>query len=112
MRQIVQGEQQTFVIQLSRKQDNVQFPFDLTGYTEIQVCFKSNTTIVEKDTSSDVTVVGPDTDGKIQAILQVADTESFQTGKGDIEVVVTKPAGEVTKWQIPNSFQVSEAICP
>ena len=117
MREIVQGEREIFVIQLGQKDSGgVVRPFDLTGNTEISVCWKAESTIVQKNrvaATIGVIVVGADTDGKIQGTLEVADTDSFpQTSNGSIEIIVTKAGGDVTKWQIDNAFQVLTKICP
>ena len=117
MREVIQGEQETFTINLTQTKTlsdgtKVVSPFDLTSNTEIEVCFKVSTIKVTKlKTLTEVSVIGADTDGKIQASLEVADSDSFQAGNGDIEIVVTKPAGAVTKFQILNGFQVVTKIC-
>lgn len=117
MRTIVQGEKETFTINLTEKESLsdgtiLTKPFDLTGFTEIEVCFKVDTIKVsKKQTAAEVAVIGADTDGKIQTSLEIANTDSFQVGDGSIEIVITKAAGDVTKFQILNSFQIAAKIC-
>lgn len=117
MRTIIQGEKETFTINLTEKESLsdgtiLTKPFDLTGFTEIEVCFKVGTTIKSKKlTLAEVSVIGLDTDGKIQVALEVADSNGFGVGQGSIEVVITKAVGDVTKFQILNSFQIVQKFC-
>ena len=107
---IIQGEKQTVTIELtSQKSGN---KFDLTGATEIVVCFVAGTTVIQKLLSlSEVTVVSA-LNGEITADLLVADTDTLPaTTDGKVEVQVTFGAGDVRKAQILNAFTVAAKFC-
>ena len=112
MIEIIQGEKQIFNINLKSKKTGL--PLDLTGNTEIEVCFKSGDIIIsKKKTDSKVSVVGDVKLGQITTTLLIADTPLLPpTSEGAIEVVVTKGAGEVEKSQDLNAFSVVAGICP
>lgn len=118
MKEVIRGEKEKFSISLIEQTklsdgSKVQKAFDLTGYTEIQVNFKSGSTSVSKTFTADpseVSIVGADTDGKIETNLEIADSGSLEVGFGSIEIVVTKAADEVTKFQLLNSFQVISSL--
>lgn len=117
MRTVIQGEKEVFTINLTETETlgdgtKVTKPFDLTGNTEIEVCFQVSPSKISKTlTGAEVSVIGVDTDGKVQTAMEVADSDAFAVGDGNIEVVVTKGVGEVTKFQILNSFQIAAKIC-
>jgi len=117
MREVIQGEKEVFRINLTvkDKNTNITSPYSLVGQTEISVCFKVGTTILQKNRVAvpiGVVVIGPEVDGVIEATMDVAESDGFAAGDGDIEIVETKGAGVVKKFQIPNAFQVLEKICP
>ena len=108
--EIIQGEQQPFTIDLVSKATGK--PFDLTGYDEITVCFKSESTIVTKDTSSGVSVLGDEKLGQITGTLETTDTTTMPaTSHGHIEVAVDFGGGDIKKAQLLNKFIVIESIC-
>ena len=110
MIKIIQGEQQPFTIDL--KSAETGKPFDLTGYSEITVCFKAGSSLVSKDTSSGVSVVGDPMLGQISGTLEVADTSSLtSTASGSIEVTIDFGGGNIKKTQILNEFSVSQTLC-
>ena len=111
MLKIIQNEKQSFSISL--KSEASGGPFDLTGNTEIRVCFKSGevVTILTK-TGAEITVDGDPLLGIISGALTVAQTGAMGVvGSGVIEVEVTKGAGEVTKTQILGAFSVTASVC-
>jgi len=107
---VIQGEKQSFTINLKQPSGS---PFDLTGFTEITVCFKAGSTVVQKlESLAEVSVVGADTLGTITVDLAIADSDSFSpTGEGHIEVHVAFSASDVRKTQILNAFQVTAKLC-
>ena len=111
MIEIIQGEKQTVNIDLVSKTTGK--PFDLTGATEIKVCFKAGSTTVSKLLSlAEVSVVGNALLGQITTDLSTTDTDSMtQTSKGDVEVTVDYGSGNVKKAQIQDTFKVTEKIC-
>jgi len=112
MVEVIQGEKQAFTVNVVKK-GTTTVPFDLTGFTEITVCFKVGSSVVVKtETGGDVAVVGDPLLGQISVSLTVADTSAMAPGNGDIEVDVEKGAGENTKSQSLDSFIVVASICP
>lgn len=111
MLDIIQGEKQPFEFNLTSKKSGG--PFDLTGNIEIEVCFKSGTTIVtKKKTLSEITVVGSPELGQISGDLEVADTDSLpSTENGDVEIKIDFGGGDIKKAQILGAFKVTEKIC-
>jgi len=118
MKPVIQGAQVPFTINLTETKNQngvkVTTPFDLTGNTEIEVCFKVGSTVVskKKTVGAGVLIIGAEIDGKISSTLEIADSDGFAPGDGDIEIFETKGAGVVTKFQILKAFQVIEKICP
>lgn len=116
MKKIIQGEKKIFTIRLTVKDDDgISKAFNLETNTEITVCFKTRSTTVIKNrvaVTVGVIVVGAEKDGKIQATLEVTDINTLDVTKGDIEIVVTKPSNDITKFQIINGFEIFKAICP
>lgn len=110
--EIIQGEKQTVNINVKSKLTGQ--PFDFTGATEIVICFKSSSVVIQKKlTDTDVSVVGDPKLGQLTTALQVADTDSLPvTQNGHIEIVETKAVGEVSKAQILDGFTVLAKICP
>jgi len=108
--EIIQGEKQDFAFNLKSKSTGNRF--DLTGFSEIKVCFKSGTTLVEKlESLAEVTVVSA-ADGQITTSLSVADTDSFaKSDDGDVEIHVDFGGGDVKKSQILGAFFVTEKLC-
>jgi len=116
MKTVIQGEKATFNISLAtRDDDGILRPLDLTGLVEAdsKVCWQAGSTKKEKVFSdADITVTAPATLGKLVAILDVAETLLFPAGSiGDIEIIVDKGAGDVTKAQILESWRSLEKIC-
>ena len=112
MIEIIQGEKQPITIDLVSSKTGKRI--DLTGNTEITVCFQAGSTLISKTkTATEVVVVGDPADGQITADLQVADTDSMPTtSSGSIEVVIDFGSGDVRKSQILEAFQVIQKICP
>lgn len=115
MKKLVQGEKAEFTFQLATKSKaGLVKPFDLSTNTEITVRFRAGSTTLAKNRVANpvgVVVLGFDADGKIQATLAVADTDAMpKTTSGLVEVVVTKPGGDVRKFQLKNAFQVDEKL--
>ena len=111
MLNIIQGEKQTVIIDLVSSKTGKRT--DLTGNTEIKVCYVAGTTVVEKTkTATQVTVIGDEEDGQIQADLQVADTDSMPpTSEGHIEISIDYGSGDIRKSQILNAFSVASKLC-
>jgi len=107
---IIQGEKQPFELNLSSLKNGTAF--DLTGFTDITVCFKiGSTTIEKKESDGDVTVVS-EPRGEISTFLTVADTDSLTPGTdGAIEVLVDFGGGDIKKAQDLNAFKVVAKIC-
>lgn len=117
MREIKQGEQSVFIINLTETRTlndgtKITTPYDLTNFTEIEVCFQVGSTIISKlQTGGKVSVVGPAIDGKITTTMLIADSAGFEIGNGDIEIKETKTDPEVQKFQLLGSFQIVKGIC-
>ncbi len=113
MIEIIQGEKQPYELDLTSKETGTNF--DLTGVTDIIVCFRSgSTTVIKKKSLAEVVVVGNPVLGQISGDLLIADTNSLPaTEQGDIEVVIdVDGAGDIQKAQKLGSFTVTEGICP
>jgi len=114
MIQVIQGERQPFIIDLESEKTGK--PFDLTGFTEIQVCFKAGTTVISKLESvpaDNVAVVGGPTNGQISAELAAVDSDTLAaTSGGQIEVIISFSATNIQKTQILDAFAVLDKICP
>ena len=116
IKKVVQGAKANFDINLGIKDSTgIVRPFDLSGHTNPtpKVCWEAGGVKVEKElTSSDITILGDDTAGQINAVLTPTETLTFPAGTiGDVEVVVDKGSGNVTIFQQLQSWQVVEAIC-
>lgn len=115
VREVIQGEQETFVFTLTTKDKNtgITSPYDLTGNTEISCCFKVSSTVAQVNrVAAPAQVTELDlTGGKIQAVLETADTDGLPQGIGSVEITVTKAGGVVKKWRIDDLFQVKEKFC-
>jgi len=111
MIEVIQGEKQTVNIDLVSKTSGK--PFDLTGASEIKVCFKSGSTIITKLLSLlEVSVVGDPLLGQITTDLSTTNTDAMTaTNKGDIQVTVDYGAGNVKKAIINEAFSVTTKIC-
>lgn len=109
MKQVIQGESETFTINLGvRGSDGITRPFDLTGQTSIRMCFKHSGGVIEKTAS----VVGAESDGKVTSTLSTADTAVMvASDSGTIETEVVQPSA-TTKFRSENAFQVIASICP
>lgn len=107
---VIQAERQSFTIKL-RDQDGD--PFDLTGFSEITVCFVAGSTVVTKtQTGAEVSVVGSDELGVISTALTTTDSDSMpKTSQGNIEVQIDFGGGDVRKTQFFGAFKVSEKLC-
>jgi len=46
-----------------------------------------------------------------QRARNAADSDTFSASNGDIEIIVTKSATDITKFQLLNSFRIVEKIC-
>lgn len=94
MLEIIQGEKQTVKPDLTSRK--TQKAFDLTGFTEIEVCFKAESTIIKKLESLGEVVVVDALKGEITTDLLVAETTTLPpTEEGIIVVTVTFGAGDV-----------------
>ena len=113
MIQVIQGERQEFTIDLTSEKTGNKF--DLTGFSEIKVCFKAGTTIIEKLESvpaDNVSVVSA-INGQISAELSVADTDAMTAANdGAIEIEIDFGGGDIKKVQILSAFNVVNKICP
>ena len=111
MLEIFQGEDQSATIDLESKKTGK--PFDLTGATEIEVCFIGGTTIIKRLLSlSEVSVVGSPLNRQISTSLTAAQTATLVvTQAGNIQVRITQPGG-VSMVQILNAFAVKADLCP
>lgn len=108
---VIQGERKPWTIDLTSSKTGK--PFDLTGNTEIKVCFQAGSTTIELlKTLAEVTVVGLDELGQISGELTTTQSDSLTpTTEGNIEVHVTFGAGDVRKAQLINAFTVTAKIC-
>jgi len=110
--EIIQGEKQPYNIDLTSKASGK--PFDLTGVSDITVCFKTDAIVIEKTLGAlEVSIVGDPQLGQITGNLLVADTDSMTpTTEGQIEIQIdVDGAGDIKKSQILNGFIVLEKIC-
>lgn len=114
MKTIIQGEKETFTIQLAVKDAETEVirPYDLTGNTEITVHFKVGTSLTTKNrvaATVGVVILGADIDGKIKGTLEASDTALMpKSGTGFIEIKVNKGSGEIKKFRIEQAFQMQE----
>ena len=98
--EIIQGEDRTVAngrpITLKLEGEDSGDALDLTGATEIEVCFKTDTADVVKTlTGSDVVIVLPATLGKITVDLPSTDTLSLKVGfDQSFQAKVTKAGGK------------------
>jgi len=117
MKKVIQGTRDVFDIDLGVKESGgiITRPFDLTGIVEAdsKICWQAGSTKIEKTFSdADVSIIGADADGMVQGILDVVETGSFPADEvGVIEIVIDKGAGDVTKFQVLDAFQVVSKIC-
>ncbi len=111
MLKIIQNERQPFTINLVSESNN-GLPFDLTGYSEITVCFKAGTTVTTlTETGARITVVEAKI-GQISGALTQAETDAMSVvTSGLIEIAVDFGGGDVRKTQIVNSFSVTAKVC-
>jgi len=109
--EVIQGEEQLFNIDLTSQK--TQRPFDLTGNTEIKVCFDSEGTVVQKTkTATEVTVVGSPLLGQISVTLLAADTTTLPfTKNGLIIVTVLFASSGPKKAKLKPAFTVAEDTC-
>jgi len=115
MLDIVQGEKQPWAItvQTKNKTTGKTSPLDLTGFTEITVCFKTGVGLVTlTETGARVTVDNAVL-GEISGDLLVAETDAMEAPieDGSAEVVVDFGAGDVRRSIILNSHRTTEKIC-
>lgn len=117
MKKVIQGSREVFDIDLGVREAGgiITRPFDLTGMVDAdsKICWQAGTTKIEKNfEDADVSVIGALKDGMVQGILDVTETGSFPADEvGVIEIVIDKGAGDVTKFQVLEAFQVVPKIC-
>ena len=119
MKKVFQGAREVFDIDLGVKDtctgSDITRPFDLTGFVpaDSKICWRAGTTQIEKAFDDpDVAVIGVDTAGMVQGILDIDETASFPKDEvGDIEILIDKGAGDITRFQVLDGFQVIGKIC-
>jgi len=119
MKEVIQKAREVFDIDLGLQDltSGSQFidRFDLTGIVlaSSKICWKAGSTKKEKAFDDpDVSIIGDITKGQVQGILDTTETDSFPAEElGSIEVLIDKGAGDVTKFQLLDSFQVKAKIC-
>lgn len=109
--EVIQGEKQTFNIDLTSKKTGK--PFDLTGNTEIEVCFKAGETVIsKKKTLTEVTVVGDAQLGQISTDLSTTDSATLPVvSNGLIVVSIDFGGGLVKKAIFECAFTVKADPC-
>jgi len=114
MLDIIQGEQQPWAFQVTTKNKSTgkTRPLDLTGFEEITVCFKTESTVITKLESTGDVTVDDLIFGEISGFLEVAETNGMAaTEDGSVEVAVDFGGGVVKKSIITQSHRVTEKIC-
>lgn len=119
MKKVFQGSREVFDIDLGVKDNctdvEITRPFDLTGIVlaDSKICWKAGTTKLEKAFDDpDVSIIGADTAGMVQGVLDIVETGNFPKDEvGDIEVLIDKGAGDITRFQVLGAFQVIGKIC-
>ena len=114
MLSFIQGEAKKWSLNLTTvNEDTGQESFlDLTGATEISVCFKSGTHLLTKLLSTAEITVDVPLEGKISGTNLIADTTAMsETTSGTVSVAVTYSATDVKKSIILNSHKVIADPC-
>lgn len=110
MLNIIQNERKPWSLTLK---DSNGAPFDLTGATNVLVCFKADNTVIELNLAPDARVVIDNAVlGKISGYLTQAETDTMPaTNKGDLEISADFGGGDVRKAQVFNAFIVKAKLC-
>jgi hypothetical protein len=113
--QIIQGEDKTLVVNLTRQSNGA--PFDLTNITAIVAGFlNADNTTLEKTLGSGVTIVSPPGAGQLQIALTPSDTAGLAPANGDaygnVQLKLTDSTSKVTMVLLPNSIQVYPLLFP
>ena len=113
MIEIIQGEQQFYSIDLVVQ--STKRPVDLTGTTEISVCFNTKDVVTTHTLgASEIEIVGSPVLGQIQSTpgLTVARTEAMLVSDdGIVEVVLDYGSGDIQRIQIENGLIVKPSKC-
>lgn len=114
MLDIIQGEKQPWSMTITTKNaaTGKVSPLDLTGFSEITVCFLTAQThlITKTQTGGGVTVDNAVL-GEISGDLLTTDTDAMPEGFGDIEAQVDFGSGDVRKAIIVRSHKVTKKLC-
>ncbi len=111
MLKIIQNEKQPFTINMTSEQLN-GLPFDLTGFSDITVCFKAGSVVTTLTESGSRITVVEEKIGQISGALTQAETDAMSiVTSGIIEIAVDFGGGDVRKTQINNAFSVIEKVC-
>ncbi len=113
MIEVIQGEQQFYSIDLVKSSN--KRPVDLTGISEISVCFNTKDTVTTHTLgAAEIEIVGSPLLGQIQATpgLLIAETTAMiESDDGIVEVVLDYGGGNVQRIQIENSLSVKASKC-
>lgn len=111
MLKIIQNESKPFTITIT-SESNDGLPFDLTGFSDIKVCFKSGSLITELTQSGGRITVVTALLGLISGTLTQAETDAMSVvTDGQIEIQVDFGGGDVRKSQIDSAFIVKAKLC-
>jgi len=116
MLDIIQGERQTWKITVFKVDAaGVKSFQDLTGNTEIKVCFKSGVNLLELTrvgAPSGRVIVDNALEGKISGEIKIAETDAMpETADGSVEVQIHFSATDIRKSIILDSHKVTAKIC-
>ncbi len=107
---IIQEERQPFTIQIRSNLTND--PYDLTGNSDIKVCFKTASGVTELTKSGARITVEDAKLGIISGALTQAETDAMPVeNNGLIEIQLDFGGGDVRKVQVTNAFVVREKAC-
>lgn len=108
---IIQGGIKTFAVRL--RSQSTRDPLDLTGVTEIEVCFQNSdgSELMLSKTDDEISVEGDPKIGKIQVELTAEQTALLLPVDNEtLEVSVNLGDGPL-KCQIPNAYSVIQSEC-
>lgn len=114
MLDIIQGERQPWAITVKTKNKNTgkSTPLDLSGFSEITVCFKTGVNILTLLQTGGRVTVDNAVLGEISGDITVAETDAMEAVEdGSAEVKIDFGGGDVRKSIILGSHRVDPKIC-
>jgi len=113
MLDIIQGERQTWKITIFKVDATGVKSFqDLTGNTEIKVCFKSGVNLLELTKTASRVIVDTLLEGKISGEITVIESDAMpEIADGSTEVQVHFSATDIRKSIIIDSHKVTAKLC-